>query len=186
MSQTHFVGKYEVEFKYRIQSKSQFLSVLDTINHEVMLEDNHEQDWYFDTPDKTLEKQNKNVSIRKMSPSGIKLWIVKGPETDRCEATDITKADNAKSMLRTMGYEVCLTMSKTRSIYFVDEFHITVDHLEGIGHFAEFAIMTDDEHMLEGYRTALKGLALRFGLNDDDLELRSYRNLAESKSVTIR
>ncbi|MBM7071390.1 class IV adenylate cyclase [Shewanella sp. 202IG2-18] len=177
MSHQHFVGKYEVEFKYRISSKFQFLKVLNTIPHEVMLVDNVEKDWFFDTPDRQLKQQNKSVSIREMQPSGIKLWIVKGPEADRCEATDITKSDHAKSMLNTMGYEVCLTMSKTRSVYFVGEFHITVDHLEGHGDFAEFAIMTNDEGKLEGYRVALKQLASQFGLTDDDVEYRSYRNL---------
>lgn len=112
-----------------------------------------------------------------MEPSGIKLWIVKGPEEDCCQATNITDANNARQMLNTLGYDVVLKLNKIRSIYFVDKFHITVDHLHGLGEFAEFAIMTDDAGLLEGYRTELIGLASKFGLTDTELEHKSYRCL---------
>ncbi|MBF4318098.1 adenylate cyclase, partial [Vibrio anguillarum] len=71
MSDQHFQGKYEVELKYRLESKTNFLNVLKHTPHEIMLEDNLESDWYFDTPDKSLYRQNKSVCIRTMKPSGI-------------------------------------------------------------------------------------------------------------------
>ncbi|WP_047043039.1 class IV adenylate cyclase [Vibrio mexicanus] len=177
MSDEHFKGKYEVELKYRVESKTSFLDVLKQMPHEIMLEDNLESDWYFDTPDKSLKQQNKSVCIRIMEPSGIKLWIVKGPEADRCEATNIADANSAKSMLQTMGYEVTLKATKTRSIYFVGKFHITVDTLNGIGDFAEFAIMTDDESMLDTYKVELENLASKFGLTDSALQTKSYKQM---------
>ena len=183
MSDDHFKGKYEVELKYRVSSKADFLKVLNSLPHEVMLLDNLETDWYFDTPERTLAEQNKSVSIREMEPSGIKLWIVKGPEADRCEATNITDANAARSMLATMGYEPCLVMKKERSIYFIGQYHITLDYLEGFGHFAEFAIMTDDESLLARYKGELEQLASQFGLTDEDLEHRSYRTLYQMQST---
>ncbi|PSW20222.1 class IV adenylate cyclase [Photobacterium sanctipauli] len=182
MSTDHFNGKYEVELKYRIQSKTNFLSLLARMPHEIMFEDNMEQDWFFDTPDQHLKSQGKSLSIRELEPSGIKLWIVKGPEPDRCEATNITDSSSAKSMLETMGYQVTLTAKKVRSIYFIDEYHITVDFLEGIGRFAEFAIMTDDESKLLACRKELECLAEKFGLGEGDLEFRSYRQMREEKT----
>ena len=181
MSDEHFQGKYEVELKYRLESKTNFINVLKNIPHEIMVEDNLESDCYFDTPDKSLYQQNKSVCIRTMKPSGIKLWIVKGPEADRCEATNITDAENAKSMLETMGYEITLKATKTRSIYFVGKFHITVDSLDGIGDFAEFAIMTDDESMLIAYRSELEALASKFGLTGSALQNKSYKQMFEEK-----
>ncbi|UGA53380.1 class IV adenylate cyclase [Vibrio sp. VB16] len=177
MNHEHFKGKFEVELKYRIASKSEFLEVLESMEHEVMLQDNVESDWYFDTCDHDLKSQNKSLCIREMEPSGIKLWIVKGPEEDCCQATNITDANNARQMLNTLGYDVVLKLNKIRSIYFVDKFHITVDHLHGLGEFAEFAIMTDDAGLLEGYRTELIGLASKFGLTDTELEHKPYRCL---------
>ena len=183
MSNDHFQGKYEVELKYRLQSKSELLEALSHIPHEVMLQDNVESDWYFDSPDKTLQAQNKSVCIRTMEPSGIKLWIVKGPESDRCEATNITDAESALSMLKTMGYEVTLKAKKIRSIYFIGKFHITVDSLDGIGEFAEFAIMTDIESKLEVYRVELEELASRFGLTESALQTKSYKQMFAEKDA---
>ena len=176
MSEQHFKGRYEVELKYRIHSKAEFVAQLNAIEHQVMLTDNLESDSYFDC-NASLLAQGKSLCIREMEPSGIKLWIVKGPEADRCEATNITDAVSAKSMLKTMGYEVALTMQKTRSIYFFGKFHITVDHLQDIGDFAEFAIMTDEETKLDEYRQQLQESAYQFGLTDSDIEPQSYRQL---------
>lgn len=173
----HFKGKYEVELKYLLTSKTQFLSYLQTMDPEVMLEDNLEHDCYFDFLGSPLKDQNKSVCIREMQPSGIKLWIVKGPEADRCEAVNITDSDKAKSMLLTMGFDLVLELQKTRSIYFIGKFHATVDHLEGLGDFAELAIMTDDESMLAQYKQELLDLAAKLGLNDTQLEHRSYREM---------
>lgn len=181
LSSDHFEGKLEVELKYRLKAKSRFLAILETMNHEVMLLENLESDSYFDTKDRELGVANKSLCIREMEPSGIKLWIVKGPEHDRCEATNITDAKKAKSMLRTMGYDLVLSMKKTRSIYFIGKYHITVDHLDGLGDFAEFAIMTDDESLLDTYKAELVELASLFGLTSKDLEYKSYRELYAEK-----
>lgn len=183
MDSDHFNGKFEVEFKFRLKSKSEFMDILHSIPHETMLQNNSECDWYFDTPEKILQNQSKSLCIRKMEPSGIKLWIVKGPGPDRCEATNITKADNALSMLKTLGYEVVLKLKKTRSIYFIDQFHITVDSLKNIGDFAEFAIMTDDEKKLDDYKSDLEKLASKFHLTSSDLETKSYKELTSENIV---
>ncbi|WP_392399700.1 class IV adenylate cyclase [Aeromonas salmonicida] len=184
MSQDHFQGRYEVEFKYRLDDKPAFISALKTQDPEVMLENNLEQDSYFDTPEPTLATEGKSLVIRTMQPSGIKLWIVKGPERDHCEAVNITDADKAASMLQTLGYQQVLAISKRRSIYFVGPFHVTLDHLDGLGDFAELAIMTDDETLLPSYRQQLQDLATRLGLSSSQLETRSYRTLCE-QSLTL-
>ncbi|MGO1296769.1 MAG: class IV adenylate cyclase, partial [Vibrio sp.] len=165
----------------RIQSKSDFLHILDCIPHNIMVQDNIESDWHFDTRDLALSAQGKSLSIRAMEPSGIQLWIVKGPEPERCEATNINDAGKARSMLETMGYEMVLNTQKTRSIYFIDAFHITVDSLEGIGDFAEFAIMTDDESLLATYQLELEALASRFGLTQSALQTQSYKQMFMEK-----
>ncbi len=185
MSNDHFQGKYEVELKYRLRSKSAFLDTLSKMPHEIMLQDNIERDWYFDYPDRALKAQNKSLCIRTMEPSGINLWIVKGPEPDRCEATNITNAKNAVSMLATMGYEIVLTAEKVRSIYFIGEFHITVDSLAGIGDFAEFAVMTDDDSLLSKYKSELEALASEFGLSHSALQTKSYKQMFEESSASM-
>jgi len=180
---THFQGRFEVEFKYRLTDRAAFLTALKALNPEVMVEDNHERDCYFDTPQRLLAEQGKSLVIRTMQPSGIRLWIVKGPGADRCEAVNITDADKAISMLHNLGYQQVLTLTKRRSIYFVGPFHLTLDYLDGLGDFAELAIMTDEEAKLPGYRQQLQGLAAQLALSADRLETRSYRTLCEQQSA---
>ncbi|MEZ6939647.1 class IV adenylate cyclase [Aeromonas veronii] len=177
MSQAHFQGRFEVEFKYQLTDRPAFLKALLALNPEIMLEDNLEQDRYFDTPDDALAQAGKSLAIRTMQPSGIQLLIVKGPEADRCEAVTINDADKAVSMLLTMNYRQILVITKRRSIYFIGPFHVTLDHLAGIGDFAELAIMTDDEERLPAFRQQLLALADQLGLSPDAQEPRSYRAL---------
>ena len=186
MSQTHFQGRFEVEFKYRLADRARFLAALLALNPEIMLEDNQEQDHYFDTPDEALAREGKSLVIRTMHPSGIQLWIVKGPGADRCEAVNISDADNATSMLHTMNYLQLLEINKRRSIYFVGPCHVTLDHLAGIGDFAELAIMTDDETRLPDFRQQLLMLADQLGLSPDTQEHRSYRTLCKQQMEETR
>lgn len=85
-------------------------------------------------------------------------------------------------MLKNMGYEVVLQAKKVRSIYFVGDYHITVDSLAGIGDFAEFAIMTDDESQLVRYKSELEALASKFGLTQSELQTKSYKQMFEESA----
>ncbi|MGB0899940.1 MAG: CYTH domain-containing protein, partial [Psychrobium sp.] len=84
------------------------------------------------------------------------------------------------NMLKTLGYHITLILAKTRSMYFVGDYHITFDHLDGLGYFAEFAIMTDDETSLEYHRKQLIVLAEKFGLTRNEEITTSYRQLVEN------
>ncbi|MNJ31400.1 CYTH domain protein [compost metagenome] len=79
-----------------------------------------------------------------------------------------------------------LTIDKRRSIYFLGPFHVTVDHLAGIGDFAELAIMTDEETALPVYREQLLALATRLGLGPEMRETRSYRTLYEQSAHLLQ
>lgn len=117
------------------------------------------------------------MSVREMSPSGIKLWIVKGPAASECKAIDIDDCHHVKSMLTTLGYQCNLTTTKTRSIYFLGEAHITIDHLADIGWFAEFAIMTDDISQLPELTQQMMTLAKQYGFTEASIETRSYKQI---------
>ncbi|MEQ5237314.1 CYTH domain-containing protein [Proteus terrae] len=80
-------------------------------------------------------------------------------------------------MFTTLGYHCILNYTKSREIYFLDEFHITIDKLDKLGSFAEFAIMTDDQNKLSLYADQLKHLAIKFGFTEKDLEKNNYKTL---------
>lgn len=59
---THFQGRFEVEFKYRLTDSAAFVHTLTALSPEVMVADNHEQDCYFDTADGALARRNGTCS----------------------------------------------------------------------------------------------------------------------------
>ena len=62
-----------------------------------------------------------------------------------------------------------------RDIWFLGDFHVTLDHVPNLGDFVELAVMTDDEASLSGWATRIEALAAELGLSADALQTRSYR-----------
>jgi len=112
-----------------------------------------------------------------MEPSGIKLWIVKGPGVERCEAVNVEAFEKTDSMLQTLGYQPLFEIHKIRSIYFLNSFHITLDYIESLGYFVEISVMTDDETQLKALRDRCIECALRLKLSLDNIETKSYYQL---------
>lgn len=173
----HFIGKYEVEYKYRVEAHEGLLQRLLMLGASEFVVKNREQDTYFDMAGNMLAQQNISMSVRSMEPSGIKLWIVKGPGDDRCEAVKVESVEKTHSMLRTLGYQVGFKIEKTRSIYFLEQFHITLDEVRGLGYFVEIAVMTDDQNQLDALRAGCLELGCKLGLGSADIEPGSYRQL---------
>ncbi|EQB8046278.1 class IV adenylate cyclase [Providencia stuartii] len=173
----HFVGQYEAEIKFRLPDPNRFLQRIMADGAEVFTENNTEKHDFFDMPDGQLAQQGISLSVREMFPSGIKLWIVKGPGSSECKAINIEDCAHVKNMLTTLGYQCYFATSKQRSIYFLGDVHITIDYLEGIGWFAEFAIMTDTLSLLPQLTQQLMSLAQQYDFNDTLIETRSYKQI---------
>ncbi|MCK8584217.1 class IV adenylate cyclase [Yersinia ruckeri] len=173
----HFVGQYEVELKYRVNNADNLLARLAACNAEIFTFENHEKDCYLEVSDDHLAQQNISMILREMNPSGIRLWIIKGPEADRCEASRVEDLAKVQSMLSTLGYQPAFTIEKIRSIYFLDKFHITFDRLTSLGNFAEIAVMTDNLNELAKLKQECTLFAARLGLIPEAVEPRSYRQL---------
>ncbi|EHD20939.1 MULTISPECIES: class IV adenylate cyclase [Brenneria] len=173
----HFMGKYEVELKFRIRDITAFRDTLFSHHPEAFVFENKEHDIYYDGAQNSLYQQNISMLLRRMAPSGIKLWIVKGPEAQRCEAVSVESFEKTDSMLQTLGYNAIHEVYKTRSVYFMGIFHITLDYIESLGHFVEISVMTDDEAKLNTLREQCLDCAILLGLSMDNIENHSYRQL---------
>ncbi|RLM25773.1 adenylate cyclase [Brenneria alni] len=173
----HFTGKYEVELKFRIQDIAVFRDTLFSHHPEAFVFENKEHDIYYDDAQKRLQQQNISMLLRCMAPSGIKFWIVKGPGVDRCEAVNVESFEKASSMLQTLGYNAIYEIYKTRSVYFLNIFHITLDYIESLGHFVQISVMTDDEAQLNTLRGQCIECAFHLGLSMENIETHSYRQL---------
>lgn len=182
----HFVGKYEAEIKFTLPNHKVFLQQIMADGAEIFTENNSEVDYFFDGPDNQLNQQNISMSVREMSPSGIKLWIVKGPDSSECKAINIDDCTHVKNMLTTLGYKCNLITSKLRSIYFLNDAHITIDHLANIGWFAEFAMMTNDDSQLSLLTEQMMSLARQYGFSEELIEKRSYKQMHIAHAYSVK
>lgn len=180
----HFKGRFEVERKYRVDDLSCIRVALEELGAVAFTLGNSEQDIFFDHPDRRLERNNQHQSLRAMNPSGRVLWISKGPGADECIAMDLNDLDQASKMLRSLGFEKVMTLSKDRDIYFLGEdLHVTLDHVAGLGFFVELAGMTDDQAQLDHLGEKVRQAASLLGLGSDQLQDQSYRTMLSNAAV---
>jgi adenylate cyclase class 2 len=113
------------------------------------------------------------------------LWFVKGPAPDECIATDMEDSGKALAMLAALGCVEIDRVEKDRDIWFLGDFHLTLDRLPGLGNFVELAVMTDDETSLAGWARRIEALAADLGLSAEMLQTISYRAmLAQRKRAS--
>lgn len=171
----HFKGRFEVERKYAASDPAAIRVQLDTRGAVPFTLANSETDIFLDWPDGQLAAAGKQQVVRSMQPSNRVLWFVKGPDPDECIATDMEDFDKALAMLAALGCIEIDRVEKQRDIWFLGDFHVTLDHVPNLGDFVELAVMTDDEASLSGWATKIEALAAELGLSADALQTRSYR-----------
>jgi len=173
----HFRDRFEMERKFRVDDLDAMAWHLGRCGAVPFVLGNCETDIFLDLPDGRLEANNQFHTLRQMLPSGRVLWISKGPAKDECVAMDLADFDKALAMLTSLGFVETRRIGKKRDIYFVDEFHVTLDDVAGIGTFVELAIMTDDEDALLRLRDKIQQAADKLGLLDFVEEKASYRQM---------
>ncbi|MCZ4287934.1 class IV adenylate cyclase [Hoeflea alexandrii] len=178
----HFKGRYEVERKYRVDLLEPVRSKILSMGAVPFTLGNVETDIFLDLSDGRLASNDQQQVLRLMQPSGRVLWICKGPGADRCVAMDLDGSDKALEMLSALGYVETGRLAKNRDIYFAGDFHVTLDHLDGLGSFAEVAVMTDDADSLPLWATRVETFARKLGLDASRIEPRSYRAMMNGSS----
>ncbi|MCP4318905.1 MAG: class IV adenylate cyclase [Hyphomicrobiales bacterium] len=173
----HFKGRFEVERKFRLDDLADVRNKLNQNGATAFTLGNSETDFFFDLPDGRLASNNQFQTLRHMMPSDRILWISKGPAEDECVAMDLAEFDKAAAMLGSLGFVETMRISKKRDIYFIEEFHVTLDEVDGLGKFVELAVMTDDPNALSALRTKIQHMAERLGLLSLVEEMRSYRQM---------
>lgn len=173
----HFVGRYEVEFKYRVEGLGDIRARLETLGATPFALGNVETDTFLDLEDSRLTHNGQSHVLRHMRPSDRVLWISKGPAKDECVAMDLPDLAKVAEMLRSLGFVEQQTIRKRRDIYFLDRCHVTLDDVDQLGTFVEVAAMSDDEAALPALRKVLLAEIGRLGLAEADRIHRSYREM---------
>ena len=173
----HFKGRYEVERKFRVAELEPLRSEILSMGAVPFTLGNRETDIFLDQPDGRLAANGQQQVMRQMLPSGRVLWICKGPGADQCVAMDLDGQDKALEMLSALGYEQTGRLVKDRDIYFLGDFHLTFDRIDGLGAFVEIAVMTDDANSLPQWAERVEAFAGTLGLTSSQIEHRSYRTM---------
>ena len=171
----HFSGRFEVERKYAVADPERIRAHLESRGAVPFTLANSETDIFLDWPDGRLAAAGKQQVVRSMQPSNRVLWFIKGPQADECIATDMEDFDKALAMLASLGCVEIDRVEKHRDIWFLGDFHVTLDNVPGLGDFVELAVMTDDETSLSGWAAKIEALGAELGLTPDALQTRSYR-----------
>lgn len=177
----HFEGRFEVERKYAVSDPAGIRTRLEARGAAPFTLANSETDIFLDWPDGRLATAGKQQVVRLMQPSNRVLWFVKGPKPDECIATDMEDFDKALAMLASLGCIEIDRVDKQRDIWFLGDFHVTLDHVPQLGDFVELAVMTDDEASLSDWAAKIEALAADLGLSHDALQTRSYRAMLAGK-----
>jgi adenylate cyclase class 2 len=177
----HFKGRYEVERKYAVDGLAEITARLEAEGAVPFTLGNRETDVFLDWPDGRLAALGKQQVVRSMQPSGRVLWFVKGPQPDECIATDLEDFGKALAMMAALGCVETDRVEKERNIFFLGDFHLTLDRVPGLGDFVELAVMTDDGESLARWAEKIEVLAAGLGLTVDALQTRSYRAMLAAR-----
>ncbi len=142
-----------------------------------------EADYYFNAPDRDFKLTDEAFRLRCVGDANritYKGPKQKGPVKTRKELevaieSGTEAAERFRQVLIHLGYRPNTVVRKTRTSYSLNrsgfDLQICLDAVEGIGHFAEVEIVTDEAHQSEA-ETLLKAVATELDLTA--LEPRSY------------
>ncbi len=176
----HFVGRYEVEQKFKCDDLQVIARRLDELGSQPFMQGGSETDIYFDLPNRQLSLSNQALVIREMVPSNRVLIISKGPGLDECMSLETKGFADACQMFSGLGYQQIRSIKKARDVHFLDKCHVTLDELDGFGAFVEVAIMVEEESQLADAKRLVDEAVQLLGLSPRNLETSSYAQMFDA------
>lgn len=172
-------GRYEAEIKCRIDDPEQAKERLLKMGAIPRFINNREHDICFDYPDQSLLNQQQYLILRYREPFGEHILFFKEDNGSNIELSLISNYEAINNILVKLGLISFLELTKTRSMFLKDDFHIVVDTLEGYGHFIEIGTMTNNESELQDMEAKVRQMLILLGYDDNFKETRSYRKIVQ-------
>lgn len=172
----------EIEAKARIKNKGEIEQQIVKAGGKY-ISTQRQKDTYFAHPSRNFEKTDEALRIR---TSGSEHFLTyKGPKLDKLTKTreeieiKLEERGPISEMLNLLGFRKVATVKKTRANYALLDFQISIDDVDGLGHFIEVE-KQGGEYKPEELVEALEGL----GVKKREMEIRSYLELLlEKKEV---
>ncbi len=174
----------EIEVKLRLEDPAALLRELERAGAQ-LLRSTQEEDTYYSHPCRDFGSTDEALRIR-VSPQGAELTY-KGPRgggevKSRAEITvKVEDPASAAELLRSLGFEPVATIRKRRSYYRLGRAIVSVDDVEGLGHFLE--IEAEDESLGAQYvESVARSLGLRWSPVEETYLEMALRRLRDSRA----
>jgi pantoate--beta-alanine ligase len=164
----------EVEVKYRCWDHAALQKQLERLG-AVAGESLHEEDHYFNAPDRDFAQTDEAIRLRRIGPKNFVTY--KGPKADFLSKTrreievplapGAEAADKFTQLLGQLGYRPVAIVKKNRRIFRLEQanqaLEVCLDHVDQVGDFVELEIQATEEQM-EQARAVLLATAAKLGL----------------------
>jgi adenylate cyclase class 2 len=182
----------EIEAKLKVDSLQEIRQRLERLGAG-FLGEQLQTDCHFDDADKTLQKSDRCLRIRRQSSNQVKEFFLtyKGAkEKSRLKKRQeleikIEDADSTEKLLLALGYKKVLTIEKKRSIWQLGECEVALDELPLLGEFVEIegpdeekiaAVqkalqLSDSPHIPKSYASLMKETLCRLGRTQTEVLL---------------
>ena len=174
----------EIEGKYRVEKEGEFLGVLKGLGGRELMTEEHE-DHYLGHPSRDFRITDEALRMRRVNGD----WRItyKGPRREgplkiRPELELPLAQGTHEDWLRIwrdLGFESVAIVRKTRRVFDLCTFHpgmhVTLDHVSGIGTFAEVECVVESAEELRVAEQAIEAAAKDLGLQYH--ERRSYLSM---------
>jgi len=163
----------EIEVKYRLKPGQR--KAIEAALAGMACERSEQEDQYFDVGERVLRIRRENgrwLMTRKgryeLTPDGTKIRPeVEVPVPD-------SFVPELEALILWLGHEKLTRVRKVREAYQVEGVTVALDRIDGLEpDFAEFEVLSDRPDAVQ----KLEGLRARFGLGDDQVEIKSYARL---------
>jgi adenylate cyclase, class 2 len=186
------ISYMEVEMKFPLPEGAllgEKLSAWGVVGYE----DLHEEDHYFNAPDRDFAKTDEALRLRRVGPDNFLTY--KGPKVDTQTKTRVEfevslapgdeAAETMMQLLTRLGYRPVAVVEKTRRVFQTKrdgfDLEVCLDDVKGLGRFVELEILAP-ENRLDQARRTVQSVAAELDLTTS--ERRSYLELLLDRQKT--
>ncbi|MFB6081985.1 MAG: class IV adenylate cyclase [Halanaeroarchaeum sp.] len=150
-------------------------------------------DTYYDAPHRDFAATDEALRIRREVTEGVETTTVvtyKGPlveaesKTREEIETPIDSVEEVDAILSALGFEVASTVEKERERWSLEDYHVTLDDVAGLGEFVEVEATAEAEADIVSVREGALDLLRSLGLDPDAQIGTSYLGLLMSSERT--
>lgn len=177
----------EVEVKAAISNFDSIKKKLNAINAKLSHVE-YQEDIYFNSPIRNFAKTDEALRIRKtIIDENVSIFITyKGAKIDKSSKTreeielKVQDAEKIAEIFNKLGFKKAAVVCKTRTIYTLKEYIISLDDVQGLKPYMEIEIDLEDDTSFQNALKNIYEIFHKLGI-DEGFERTSYLELLENK-----